>query len=696
MDSAQRDLAIGFFAELPSSTLRQCVGDALLIDEDGYDQLRKQLPENLLQARQALATAIVDRHDTAGRIADLLSAAGRLVYWNRDHCERLMPLVRDLCGLDSSQQAALVARAHTLPLRQTTSKIELIAGHLCVIAATTGNGQARFGTGILVGKDCVLTAYYTLRDHIVQGQPNPVAGGGLCALFEHCGLAPISDPQRPPKGVVRVEFHSQWLLACCEDMPGDGMFAHPTKSQEQELTNRLDFALIRLAEPVGHHTRQFAGGKRRLWWNISDHVAGCLDDEQIIIPQHPQGMPQRISIGRYSQKDSELDTSCTRIRYDSEADKGSSGSPCFNQNFEFVGMHNAAFSPIGVAVRLNQAVRADRILNKLAACGQTLHAPDRTLDSDYVQMWSVSDDPASPRPILGRTDLLKWIKLAANDEQRDQAPCYFAYDASGDARNGIGLSFTAEILRAARAGAGSDEPIIVLGDGEDVPVNAEDFVATLAHHLRLPPSELRTLPQRPNAQSAMSPGLAATAADSFFAATDIDKLDRWKSSDLPDWLNLALRAREQPGQVASEPSRYRYVWIVLDNLHRAPLSTEVEELIAGLMRSDPNESALHPHLRGLRWLFLGAAPRVALNANTKHEPLDPMQVGETEIKSVFKGMCDSNDRHESEGEMASMSMEVWLKTPTADLVDPCLRLRVMQNHLGKIAALVYARYRKPT
>lgn len=688
MDKQQRQSAIEFFSELPSSTLRQCVREALLLDEDSYDQWFKESPQDPSLARQVLAERVVDHHHTSGRLADLLRAAGRLVYRNAALCDRLVPLVRELCGLDAVQQAALAARAHTLPLPQTLSFVDNVAGKLCLIAATTRAGETELGTGLLVGPDLVLTAYHTLRHHIVAGQPNPLAGGSLCAVFEHCGLAPVDALQQPPpSGVVRVVFHPQWLLACCEHMPGDGLFAHPDEAQRLELSKRLDFALIRLAEPVGRHTRQFAGGRRRQWWNINHCASAYAHDEQIIIPQHPNGMPQRIAFGRYCEPDSQLDTSQTRIRYDTETDKGTSGAPCFNQNFEFVGLHNAAFAPIGLPVRLNQAVRADRILAKLADCGQTLAAPGALND---VPLWSVSGDPAAPRPILGRAGLLGWIERAADEAvPAEQARCYYAYAADGAARRGVGLTFTAQILRAARAATGSDEPVVVLGDGDDIPARAEDFVDALALHLGVPPSERAKLPRRPSADAALT-----TMAPAGPMA-DIDKLDKWTSGDLPDWLNLALREPSQAGQPPGERSRHRRVWIVLDNLHLKPLSNEIQDLIAGLIGSAHAGSLLHPHLSGLRWLFLGAAPRIALQAGTHQEPLDPMHVGMTEIGAVLDRIRDSNDRSEDERRLADMFMQTWMETEPPELADPTLRLRAIQSFLGRTAGKVHAYYGKP-
>lgn len=698
MDATQRQAAIGFFADLPSSTLRQCVRDALLLDEDGYDQWLKNSPQDPVQARRTLAEQVVDHHEAHGRIADLLRAAGRLVYRDPGYSERLTPLVRELCGLDANQQAALAMRAHTLSLPQTLSFVDNVTGKICLIAATTAAGETELGTGLLVGPDLVLTAYHTLRRHIVEGKAHAPAGGTLFAIFEHCGLAPVDALQQPPPaGVVRVAFHAQWLLACCEHMPGDGLFAHPDPAQQLELPKRLDFALVRLAEPVGRHTRQFAGGKRRRWWDISRHATAYAEDEQIIIPQHPNGMPQRIGFGRYREQDSLLDTSHTRIRYNTETDKGSSGAPCFNQNFEFVGLHNAAFTPTGVDIRLNQAVRADRILAKLQEYGQTLQAPGGLSD---VPLWSVSENPATPRPILGRAALLRWIERAADDAvPADQTRCYYAHDgaAAGAAatRSGIGLSFSAQILRAARAGAGSDEPVVVLGADEVVPARAEDFVATLAHHLRVPPSELMNLPRRPSADSALAPALAVDAG-AFAAgpAPDIDKLDKWTCDDLPDWLNLALRAPLRPGQPADERPRYRRVWVVLDNLHREALSSEVENLIAGLMGAGRADAMVRANLRGLRWVFLGAAPRIALDARTQTEALDPLRVGMTEIDAVLAGIRESNDLHEDGRAIASSIMQRLLQEFEAELSDPKTRLRRIQKLLGSTAGDIYARYGK--
>ena len=722
MEATDRQRLIDFFASVSAPTLRVAVREAGLIDEPALDLIRKRMPQDLKAAQQQLSAEIVDRHDDQRRLPNLLHAIGRLVYADDVYRAALAPLIARHCPTDSQHQAALAKRAHTLSLREIAPFCRQIEGNLCVITASRPGEAVRFGTGILVGEDLVLTAFHTLEQHISSNGHQPIAGGRLFAFFEHIGLGAAIDPEaQTPPDVLKVAFHADWLVGSCAHMPDDGKFLHPSDEQKAQLCEHLDFALIRLAEPVGRHTRQFSGGVRRLWWDINKHSGQYLDDERIIIPQHINGLPQRIDFGRYCEAESNYDTSRTRIRYNTETDGGASGAPCFNQRFEFVGLHNAAFRPEGIDLKRNQGIRADRILARLTAITAL---PSPAAWKAPVPLWSVSNDPARPRPILGRQSLLEWIERS--DEDGDASVAYRCYVADADGEK-VGRSFSQEILEAARRGQGGEEPVIVLGNGEQIPELAEDFVKSLAHQLRVPQEELDRFPARPSADNAMAPELLAAPVPGeagFAAGGDLDKLEKWKSEALPDWLGLAMHrhpaaaiaaAADRADGLADDPAadlddppaaatgaaaaapepppaRQQRVWVVLDNLHSAPLSSDVEDVLAGLMGLNRPQAALPAHLRGMRWLFLGATPRVLLPHRPTVEKLEPQAIGSNEVRAMLEYMMSSNNLPADVTQYLQTALETWLEGDDPRLQYPPQRLQTIQTHLGQLSGKFYKTY----
>jgi hypothetical protein len=123
--------------------------------------------------------------------------------------------------------------------------------------------------------------------------------------------------------------------------------------------------LLRLDQKVGLQPLKLSGGRRRRSWVelAQDTVPqGLTAQDWIIIPQHPNGFPLKIDLGRYQ----ELDQSGTRIRYSTNTSLGSSGSPCFNHQFKLVGLHNASVGPVTKRLA-NQAIRFDHIAALIAS-----------------------------------------------------------------------------------------------------------------------------------------------------------------------------------------------------------------------------------------------------------------------------------------------------------------------------------------
>lgn len=91
----------------------------------------------------------------------------------------------------------------------------------------------------------------------------------------------------------------------------------------------LDFAILRLREPVD------AGRRPRPL-----HLGALPPTSAINIVQHPDGQPKRVALRANQLTETQPDS----LRYTSNTDEGSSGSPLFDDHWNVVGVHRASVS----------------------------------------------------------------------------------------------------------------------------------------------------------------------------------------------------------------------------------------------------------------------------------------------------------------------------------------------------------------
>jgi len=655
---AERAEIVDIVALVPAFTLLDVVRENRVIRD--FEDLRKRTGDDPEKARLQVIGAVVDRYAAVNEVELLLHSIYERSYRDKDLTQRLLPHLEQFKD-DAAKQRALAQRANTLPGLDLEKFLIDVKAMVCIIVARSGAADDPIlGTGFLVAPSQVLTAFHTLKRHIVnEKQREMLKGDKLYALFDHYKGNPIDGNLDEPPGLLKVNFARNWLHCCCEDMPRDGLFLEPDADQLSLLPNRLDFALIELAEPVGSFDRPQSGGIPRSWVKLADATNSLRNDDRIIIPQHPHGLPTRIDFGRYSDADSELDKSSTRIRYSTEADEGASGSPCFNQGFKLVGMHNAAFMPDGVPIRKNQAIRAECIRERI---NQRAPAP---LPAVAPVPWTTSTDPESPRPILGRKAFFDWLELAGKGPAQDRADRVFA---ALSIVQKSGKSFTSEILMAARRG--HTDAVVSLGNREELPPTVSDFIRVLGYLLRIPEAELATMPPRPDFH------LPRGSADG-------DKLRKWASEEVPLWFGDVL-GRHRVRTV----DRWGIAWIILDGLDAKGLSEEVRDLIAGLIGVNVEESLVNTELARIRWLFLGRAPDFLPAEDVSVEQLDPMRVGAEDLVNMAGRMFESYGkpfRQDEDAPMVRGLITGLLNQAAAKLGDATTRLETLQLVARQVA-----------
>lgn len=539
---------------------------------------------------------------------------------------------------------------------------------MCLIVSRKGRNRVVVGTGFLVGPDLVLTCRHVLR----QFADNTDLTNGLDRIeiyFDFYRGTPVNclSPELPE--ARKVGLASMWFLESDPATDPDGLIGELSEPDRLRIAASLDFILLRLDENVGLQPVERSGGRQRRWVDLSTATMpqAVEDEDWIIIPQHPEGNPQRIDLGRFRQ----TDATQTRLRYDTNTAPGSSGAPCFNQKFKLVGLHNAFVGPKEKPLA-NQAIRATLI----AARVQKHFDAAAAVPTRQVR-WGIERPNEEARVILGRDKLLAWLQSSASIVPKTLADrVYVAHTEA----SGAGCSFTIDVLLAEIRG--TKVPRVVYGRrGQQLPVTPEDFLLSLLRELGITLEGGDSIPGRPE------PEQATTSLGG-----EIDKQARWISQELPEWLGAIIErhlhktmdARPEAqravatleAQCIDVPPKLRetadstqpvlvrvaawdYAYVVLDDLRtslylgtgpRTEMKGEVYELIAALARGK-GEALLPSGLRRLRWMFLGYLPdffaTVAVDAAVDGptvETLDPAAVGTKEILGVFNRMAQTHWR----------------------------------------------------
>jgi hypothetical protein len=215
------------------------------------------------------------------------------------------------------------------------------------------------GTGTLVAPDVVLTNH-----HVVTRLLNKlIVPEKVNCVFD---FKMLSDGHTISPG-RRVALHASWDIASrphsAEDEKHEG---------GQPAATDLDYALLRLAEPVGDQ-RSGAKGQadplapKRGWLPLRSDAAELAVGDPIMVVQHPlfpgklTQAPVQLALG--SVKESPFKE---RLRHNARALHGSSGSPCLDAKLDFVALHHVG-DPITAWQKpsYNQAIPVQKIVDDL-------------------------------------------------------------------------------------------------------------------------------------------------------------------------------------------------------------------------------------------------------------------------------------------------------------------------------------------
>jgi hypothetical protein len=216
--------------------------------------------------------------------------------------------------------------------RQQLGEIE---SRVCCIEFETDQGDVINGTGFLFGGPDVVMTNYHVMEAVIKGENKEKTAEGHSAKAKNVQCR--FDLKRTSNGTVlnpgvTFKLADDWLIDQSPNYPLDQL----------PPNDHLDYALIRLASPAGDDTvgqKNNQAGEKRGYISLPSAHFNPAKGSGLSIMQHPQGLPLKLVLD--SDGVMGLNENATRLRYKTNTEKGSSGSPCFTFKWELVALHHS-------------------------------------------------------------------------------------------------------------------------------------------------------------------------------------------------------------------------------------------------------------------------------------------------------------------------------------------------------------------
>jgi len=219
-----------------------------------------------------------------------------------------------------------------LDVRGWIGRLATIQNQVCrVEIPIDGEPKPVFGTGFLVGPDVVITNYHVAED-LFDGTARPA---DVVLRFDY---ALLEDGATPDPGTP-YRLAANWLIDRSPYSPLDGEENPASDPPDHEL----DYALLRLASragdaKIGPALNKMEGFQPRGWIKVPTTAHQFAADSPLYIMQHPEG--QALKLAFDTQAIIGVNGKGTRVRYRTNTERGSSGSPCFDANWNLVALHH--------------------------------------------------------------------------------------------------------------------------------------------------------------------------------------------------------------------------------------------------------------------------------------------------------------------------------------------------------------------
>jgi len=177
--------------------------------------------------------------------------------------------------------------------------------------------QSLVGTGFLIAPDIVMTNYHVIKDVLSEKNPDVVL------RFDY----KIENNGDINNGTI-YKLANEWLINYSPYSNADFQEDGSVPKDDE-----LDYALLRVnTKLVDRNYIEFP----KITSGFDKYY---LVDMPLFIVQHPDGEPLKLSFDSIIG----LNDNKTRLHYKTYTEGGSSGSPCFNGNWELIALHHCGW-----------------------------------------------------------------------------------------------------------------------------------------------------------------------------------------------------------------------------------------------------------------------------------------------------------------------------------------------------------------
>jgi hypothetical protein len=236
-----------------------------------------------------------------------------------------------------------------LDLNQWRTRLGEIEAQVCRVEVGPP-AACTFGTGFLVGPDLLITNHHVLA-LVIEGKIDP---SDVILRFDYKRLA-AGNVVSPG---LEHRLAKDWLV-------------------DQSPPSELDYALVRVEgapgdRPLGHGAEPGAPARR---WIVPAPKHAFAPGTPLFIVQHPRANPIQLALDTEAVLG--LNGNGTRVRYRTNTERGSSGSPCFDQDWNLVALHHAGDPDhsFGHATGCNEGIPFAKIVAHLGRPGVGVRLP---------------------------------------------------------------------------------------------------------------------------------------------------------------------------------------------------------------------------------------------------------------------------------------------------------------------------------